>query len=99
MYHQPAQAEVVRRCFDERPCQRLGQVLTPSPAKPNATQKEHPEYLRNGVCNVLLERFFKSVYMISAVAKPVLGVLCGYPGSGGANGLLRQVAGAGLGRA
>ncbi len=54
VYHQPAQVEVVRLCFDERPCQLLGQVLTPIPAKPNATQKEHQEYLRNGVCNVLL---------------------------------------------
>ena len=43
-----------RRCFNERPCQLLGQVLTPTPPKPGATQKEHPEYVRHGVCNVLL---------------------------------------------
>lgn len=41
----------------------------------------------------------ESVYMISTVAKPVLGILSGYPGRSGANGFLQQVAGAGLGRA
>ena len=45
---------VVRRCFDERPCQLLDHVLTPIPPKPNATRKEHPEYVRKSVCNVLL---------------------------------------------
>ena len=50
----PAEAGVVRLCFDERPCQVLDQVLSPIPPKPGATQKEHQEYLRKGVCNVLL---------------------------------------------
>jgi len=54
VYAQPAEAGVVRLCFDERPCQLLDQVLTPIPPKPGATQKEHQEYVRNGVCNVLL---------------------------------------------
>ena len=54
VYQQPAEAGVVRLCFDERPCQLLDQVLTPIPPKPNATAKEHQEYLRKGVCNVLL---------------------------------------------
>ncbi len=54
VYSQPAQAGVVRLCFDERPCQLLDHVLTPLPPKPNATRKEHQEYLRKGVCNVLL---------------------------------------------
>ena len=56
MYQQPAEAGVVRLCFDERPCQLPDQVLTPIPPKPTATATatEHPEYLRNGVCNVLL---------------------------------------------
>ena len=44
----------MRRCFDERPCQLLDHVLAPLPPKPNATEKEHQEYVRNGVCNVLL---------------------------------------------
>lgn len=54
VYAQPAEAGVVRLCFDERPCQLLGQVLSPLPPKPGATQKEHQQYVRNGVCNVLL---------------------------------------------
>jgi DDE superfamily endonuclease len=53
-YNAPAAAAVVRLCFDERPCQLLDHVLTPIPPKPNATQKEHQEYVRKGVCNVLL---------------------------------------------
>ena len=54
VYSPPAEAGVVRLCFDERPCQLLDHVLTPSPPKPGATQKEHQEYVRKGVCNVLL---------------------------------------------
>ena len=54
VYAQPPQAGVVCLCFDERPCQLLDQVLTPIPPKPGATQKEHQEYVRKGVCNVLL---------------------------------------------
>ena len=54
VYQQPAQAGVVRLCFDERPCQLLDQVLSPIAPKPGATEKEHQEYVRNGVCNVLL---------------------------------------------
>ena len=54
LYAQPKQEGVARICFDERPCQLLDHVLTPIPAKPNSTRKEHQEYLRKGVCNVLL---------------------------------------------
>ena len=54
VYAQPAVAGVTRRCFDERPCQLLDHVLSPIPAKPGAARKEHQEYLRKGVCNVLL---------------------------------------------
>lgn len=54
LYQRPPEAGVVRLCFDERPCQLLDHVLTPLPPKPNATQKEHQEYVRQGVCNVLL---------------------------------------------
>ena len=54
VYAQPAGAGVVRPCFDERPCQLLGQVLSPLPPKPGVTQKEHQQYVRNGVCNGVL---------------------------------------------
>lgn len=54
LYSKPQQENVVRICFDKRPCQLLDDVLTPIPPKPNSTKKEHQEYLRMGVCNVLL---------------------------------------------
>lgn len=54
LYAQPPEAGVVRICYDERPCQLVGDVITPISAKPGASQKQHQEYLRNGVCNVLL---------------------------------------------
>lgn len=54
LYAEPPQEGVVRLCFDERPCQLLDHVLCPIPAKANMTKKEHHEYLRKGVCNVLL---------------------------------------------
>ena len=54
VYSQPAAEGVVRRCFDERPCQLLDHVLAPLAPKPGASQKEHQEYVRKGVCNVLL---------------------------------------------
>lgn len=54
LYAEEAQENTPRICFDERPCQLIDNVLTPIPPKPNCTKKEHQEYLRNGVCNVLL---------------------------------------------
>lgn len=54
LYAEPEQEGIVRICFDERPCQLIENVLTPIAIKPNATEKEHQEYKRNGVCNVLL---------------------------------------------
>ncbi|MBK8471820.1 MAG: hypothetical protein IPL33_06385 [Sphingobacteriales bacterium] len=30
---------IPRICFDERPCQLIGNVLAPIPAKPNSTKK------------------------------------------------------------
>lgn len=54
IYASPALPGMVRLCFDERPCQLLDNVLTPIPPKAGQTKKEHQEYIRNGVCNVLL---------------------------------------------
>jgi hypothetical protein len=54
LYSKPKEEGLVRICFDERPCQLLDDVLTPIPPKPNSTKKQHQEYLRKGVCNVLL---------------------------------------------
>lgn len=54
LYAQPPVPGTARLCFDERPCQLLDHVLTPLPAKPGFTEKQHQEYRRQGVCNVLL---------------------------------------------
>jgi hypothetical protein len=40
-------------CFDERPCQLLGEVVAPLPTKPGAVKKEHVTYERNGTCALL----------------------------------------------
>ena len=41
-------------CFDERPCQLIGDVLVPMPIKPGQPKREDYHYERNGTCVVLL---------------------------------------------
>jgi hypothetical protein len=41
-------------CFDERPCQLLGDTLVPLPMKPGTYQRYDYEYARHGTCCVLL---------------------------------------------
>lgn len=41
-------------CFDERPCQLLGDVMVPMPMKPGNPQRQDYHYERNGTCAVLL---------------------------------------------
>jgi hypothetical protein len=41
-------------CFDERPCQLLGDVMMPLPMKQGACQREDYHYERNGTCAVLM---------------------------------------------
>jgi hypothetical protein len=41
-------------CFDERPCQLLGDVLVPLPRKPGRPLRYDYEYERQGTCCVLL---------------------------------------------
>jgi DDE superfamily endonuclease len=41
-------------CFDERPCQLLGDVLVPLPMKPGRPLRADYEYERHGTCCVLL---------------------------------------------
>lgn len=41
-------------CFDERPCQLLGDVLVPLPMKPGRPLRYDYEYERHGTCCVLL---------------------------------------------
>lgn len=41
-------------CFDERPCQLIGEVLVPMPMKPGRSKRQNYEYKRKGTCCVLL---------------------------------------------
>lgn len=41
-------------CFDERPCQLLGDTLVPLPMKPGKSKRYDDEYERHGTCCVLL---------------------------------------------
>ena len=41
-------------CFDERPCQLLGDILMPIPMKPGRVERQDYEYERNGTCVVLM---------------------------------------------
>ncbi len=41
-------------CFDERPCQLLGEVLAPLPMQPGQPQREDYQYQRNGTCTLFV---------------------------------------------
>ncbi|MBK9745813.1 MAG: IS630 family transposase [Chloroflexi bacterium] len=41
-------------CFDERPCQLVGDVLEPLPRQPGRAKRVDYEYERQGVCNAFL---------------------------------------------
>jgi hypothetical protein len=41
-------------CFDERPCQLVGDVLEPLPRQPGRAKRVDYEYERHGVCNAFM---------------------------------------------
>ncbi|MCK4224183.1 MAG: transposase, partial [candidate division Zixibacteria bacterium] len=41
-------------CFDERPCQLIGDVLAPIPMEPGRVQRQDYHYKRNGTCCVMI---------------------------------------------
>jgi hypothetical protein len=41
-------------CFDERPCQLIGDILAPIPMKPGQVQRQDHHYKRNGTCVVMM---------------------------------------------
>ena len=49
--HDPAQPVI---CFDERPCQFIGDRVTPLPMQPGQSRKEDTQYERHGVCCLLI---------------------------------------------
>jgi len=41
-------------CFDEQPCQLIGDVLAPIPMEPGRVQRQDHHYKRNGTCCVMI---------------------------------------------
>jgi len=54
IYEQPYDPRRPVVCFDERPCQLLGDVLMPLPMKPGRVERQDYHYKRNGTCVVLM---------------------------------------------
>lgn len=54
LYEQPYDPKCPVICFDERPCQLIGDAIIPIPIKPGSPKKEHYEYIRNGTCCIFL---------------------------------------------
>jgi hypothetical protein len=54
LYEEPYDPSRPVVCFDERPCQLVGEVREPLPTKPGAIERFDSEYERGGVCWVLM---------------------------------------------
>src|SRR3990167_8595521 len=54
IYEQPYDPKRPVVCFDERPCQLLGDVLVPIPMKPGRVECQDYHYERHGTCVVLM---------------------------------------------
>lgn len=54
LYEQPYNALRPVLCFDERPCQLVGEVLAPIPMKPGRVKRPDYAYERKGPCCILL---------------------------------------------
>ncbi len=54
LYEQPYDPSRPVICFDERPCQLIGDSIVPLPIEPGRTKKEHYEYIRNGTCCIFM---------------------------------------------
>lgn len=53
-YDWPPDGRIARLCFDERPCQLLGEVITALPMKVGKAKREDNEYSRHGTAVILL---------------------------------------------
>jgi len=54
LYERAPREAVARICFDEKPCQLLGEVTPPLPIKPGKPLREDYEYKRQGTAVILL---------------------------------------------
>jgi hypothetical protein len=53
-YERPYDKEFPVICFDERPCQLIGDVLVPLPVEPGKPLRQDYHYERKGTCVILL---------------------------------------------
>ena len=54
LYEEPYDPLLPVVCFDERPCQLIGDVIEPLPAKPGQVARYDSHYQRGGTCHVLM---------------------------------------------
>ena len=54
LYEQPYDSRYPVICFDERPCQLIGDTIAPIPMGPRNPKREDYEYSRNGTCCVFV---------------------------------------------
>jgi len=54
LYEKPYDSKRPVVCFDERPCQLLGDLVAPLPMKPGRVSKEDYTYQRHGTCCLLI---------------------------------------------
>ena len=54
LYEQASTQHQARLCYDERPCQLLGEILEALPMKEGKAKREDSQYTRNGTAVVLL---------------------------------------------
>lgn len=53
LYEEPYDPLLPVVCFDERPCQLIGDVIEPLPPKPGQVARYDSHYQRGGTCHVL----------------------------------------------
>lgn len=54
LYEEPYDSNRPVICFDERPCQLIGEVRDPLPVKPGEVRRIDSHYERKGTCHVLM---------------------------------------------
>lgn len=54
LYEEPDDPQRPRVCFDERPCQLLGERRAPLPMVPGHPSRIDYEYIRRGTCNLFI---------------------------------------------
>lgn len=54
VHEQPYNPQRSVICFDERPCQLIGDILVPIPMKPGCPKREDYHYQRNETCVIFI---------------------------------------------